>query len=132
VRKLIVIYILLLSTGVILLLLGLSSEKPMQAGILIAGGIIVLGLSAAKVASLLTRKQADEEGDKIEWHDERNIVIREKAAWYAGMTLIAAMSVSGFVLVMANQFVGASVIAGLLILYSISIIVFSAYFGKKL
>lgn len=131
-RKLIVIYILLLSTGVILLLLGLSSEKPMQAGILIAGGIIVLGLSAAKVASLLTRKQADEEGDKIEWHDERNIVIREKAAWYAGMTLIAAMSVSGFVLVMANQFVGASVIAGLLILYSISIIVFSAYFGKKL
>jgi len=48
------------------------------------------------------------------------------------MTLIAAMSVSAFILIMANQLVGACVIAGLLLLYSLSIIVFSAYFSKKL
>jgi hypothetical protein len=132
VRKRIGIYVLISTTGIILLLLGLFSEIPIQTGILVSAGIIVLGFSAAKIAPLLTRKEADREGDRIEWHDERNIVIREKAAWYAGMTLIAAMSVSAFVLVMANQLIGAYVIAGLLLLYSLSIIVFSAYFNKKL
>ena len=82
-------------------------------------------------APLLTSKEADKESSVIEWHDERNIVIREKASWYAGMTTIAAMSVSSFVLVMANQLAGACVIAGLLLLYSLSIIVLSACFGKK-
>lgn len=121
------IYVLLSSTGMILLLLGLFSEKPMQSGILATVGIIVLGISAAKVAPLLARKEVDEEGSKIEWQDERNTVIREKAAWYSGMTLIVAMSVSAFVLVLADQ-----LIVGLLLLYSLSIIAFSAYFRKKL
>jgi hypothetical protein len=48
------------------------------------------------------------------------------------MTLIIAMGVSAFVLVLADQLVGACVIAGLLLLYSLSIMVFSAYFSKKL
>ena len=126
------IYVLLSLIGIILLILGLFSKKPMQTGIPATIGIIVLGLSAAKVARLLTGKEAGDEADKIEWHDERNIIIREKATWYAGMTLIAAMSVSAFILIMANQLVGACVIAGLLLLYSLSIIVFSAYFSKKL
>ncbi len=126
------IYVLLSLIGIILLILGLFSKKPMQTGIPATIGIIVLGLSAAKVARLLTGKEAGDEADKIEWHDERNIMIREKATWYAGMTLIAAMSVSAFILIMANQLVGACVIAGLLLLYSLSIIVFSAYFSKKL
>ena len=116
-KKRIGIYALLLLTGMILLLVGLYSGKPLLSGILVATGIIVLGLSATKAAPLLARKEADKEGDKIEWHDERNIVIREKAAWYAGMILIVAMSVSSFVLVMANQLAGACVIAGLLLLY---------------
>jgi len=132
VRKRIGIYALLSATGIILLLLGFFSESPIQFGILVSAGIIVLGFSATKGAPLLTSKQADKESDKIEWHDERNIVIREKAAWYAGLTTIAAASVSAFVLVMANQLVGACVIAGLLLLYSLSIILFSAYFSKKL
>jgi len=110
----------------------LFSEKPMQSGILATVGIIVLGISAAKVAPLLARKEVDEEGSKIEWQDERNTVIREKAAWYSGMTLIVAMSVSAFVLVLADQLIGACVIVGLLLLYSLSIIAFSAYFRKKL
>ncbi|MGI6622393.1 MAG: DUF2178 domain-containing protein [Clostridiaceae bacterium] len=131
-KKRIGIYVFLLSSGIILLLLGFLLEKPVQAGILTAIGVIVLGFSAAKAAPLLTKKEADKDGDKIEWHDERNIVIREKAAWYAGMISIAAMSVSAFVLVITNQLVGAYVIAGLLLLYSLSIIVFSAYFSKKL
>lgn len=126
------IYVLLSSTGMILLLLGLFSEKPMQSGILATVGIIVLGISAAKAALLLARKEADEEGSKIEWRDERNTVIREKAAWFSGMTLITAMSVSAFVLVLADQLIGAYAIAGLLLLYSLSIIAFSAYFSKKL
>jgi hypothetical protein len=132
VRKRIGIYALLSSTGLVLLLLGLFSENPMQTGILVSVGMIILGFSAAKGAPLLTSKEADKESNMIEWHDERNIVIREKAAWYAGMTTIAAMSVSAFVLVLANQLVGACVIAGLLLLYSLSIILFSAYFSKKL
>jgi len=132
VRKRIGIYALLLSTGILLLLLGLFSENPMQAGILVSIGIIALGFSVAKGAPLLTSKEADKESNIIEWHDERNIVIREKASWYAGMTTIAAMSVSAFVLVMTDQLVGACVIAGLLLLYSLSIILFSAYFSKKL
>jgi uncharacterized membrane protein YiaA len=131
VKKRIGIYALLLLTGMILLLVGLYSGKPLLSGILVATGIIVLGLAATKAAPLLARKEVDKEGDKIEWHDERNIVIREKAAWYAGIILIAAMSVSSFVLVMANQLAGACVIAGLLLLYSLSIIVLSACFSKK-
>jgi heme O synthase-like polyprenyltransferase len=132
VRKYIGIYVLLLSIGIILLLLGLFSEKPMQTGILTAVGIIVLGFSAAKAAPLLARKKVDEQSSKIEWRDERNTVIREKAAWYAGMILIAAMSVSAFILVLADQLAGACVIAGLLLLYSLGIMAFTAYFSKKL
>lgn len=131
-KKHIGIYALVLLTGMTLLLVGLYSSKSLLSGILVASGVIVLGLSATKAAPLFARKEADKEGDKIEWYDERNIAIREKAAWYAGMILIAAMSVSSFVLVMANQLAGACVIAGLLLLYSISIIVLSAYFSKKL
>ena len=131
-KKRIGIYVLLLLTGMILLLVGLYAGKPLLSAILVATGIIVLGLAATKAAPLLARKEVDKEGDKIEWHDERNIVIREKAAWYAGMTTIAAMSISAFVLVIVNQLIGAYVIAGLLLLYSLSIIVFSAYFSKKL
>lgn len=131
-RKRIGIYVLLSLTGMILLLLGLSADKPMLSSILAAVGIIVLGLSAVKAAPLLARREVDEEGNKIEWQDERNMVIREKAAWYAGMTLIVAMSVSAFALVLADQLTGAWVIAGLLLLYSLSIVVFSAYFSKKL
>jgi hypothetical protein len=104
----------------------------MQTGILTAAGIIVLGLSAAKAAPLLTRKKADEENNKIEWRDERNTLIREKAAWYTGIILIGAMSVSAFVLVLADQLIGACVIVGLLLLYSLSIMIFPAYFRKKL
>ena len=59
-----------------------------------------------------------------------NTVIREKAL-ISGMTLIVAMSVSAFVLV-ADQLIGAYVIAGLLLLYSLSIIAFSAYFSKAI
>jgi hypothetical protein len=132
VRRRIGINVSLSMAGLILLLLGLFSESPIQTGILVSAGVIALGFSAAKGALLLTSKEADKESNKIEWHDERNIVIREKAAWYAGMTTIAAASVSAFVLVMANQLVGACVIAGLLLLYSLSIILFSVYFSKKL
>jgi hypothetical protein len=82
VRKRIGIYVLLSSTGIILLLLGLFLKKPMQTGILAVIGIIILGLSATKAAALLARKKVDEESSKIEWRDERNTVIREKAAWY--------------------------------------------------
>ncbi len=131
-RKLIVIYVLLSSAGLLLLLLGLFSENPVQTGILVSAGIIVLGFSAAKGAPLLTSKEADKESNIIEWRDERNIVIREKASWYASMTTIAAMSVSAFVLVLTDQIIGACVIAGLLLLYSLSIMLFSAYFSKKL
>lgn len=131
-RKRIVIYVLLSSAGLLLLLLGLFSENPVQTGILVSAGIIVLGFSAAKSAPLLTSKEADKESSIIEWRDERNIVIREKASWYASMTTIAAMSVSAFVLVLTDQIIGACVIAGLLLLYSLSIMLFSAYFSKKL
>jgi len=67
---------------------------------------------------------------QIEWRDERNTVIREKTTWFSGMILITAMSVSAFVLVLADQLIGAYVIADLL--YSLSIIAFLAYFIKKL
>jgi uncharacterized membrane protein YwaF len=53
VRKSIGIYVLLSLTAIILLLLGLFLEKPMQTGILAAVGIIVLGFSAAKAVPLL-------------------------------------------------------------------------------
>lgn len=56
-RKLIVIYVLLSSAGLLLLLLGLFSENPVQTGILVSAGIIVLGFSAAKGAPLLTSKK---------------------------------------------------------------------------
>lgn len=131
-RKRIGICILLSSLGIILLLLELFLELPLQTGILALAGIIILGLSVAKLAQLLIRKEAVDESNKIEWCDERNIMIREKAAWYAGIISIISMSVSAFVLLLAEQLVGACVIAGLLLLYSLSIIVFSAYFNKKL
>jgi len=125
-------YVLLLPAGMFLLLFGLFLENHVLSGVLAGVGTIVLGLSAAKAVPVLSRRDAEGDGEKIEWQDERNMVIREKAAWYAGMIIIAAMSVSALVLALTDQIVGACVIAGLLLLYSLSIIVFSTYFSKKL
>ena len=72
------IYVLLSSAGLLLLLLGLFSEDPVQTGILVSG-IIVLGSPAG--APLLTSK-ADKESSAIEWHDGRNIVMRESILVY--------------------------------------------------
>lgn len=131
-RKRIGIYILPSLTGMIILLLGLSLGNSMLFSLLVVVGIIVLGLSASMSAPLLARKEVDQVGSKIEWRDERNTVIREKASWCAGMILIVAMSGSALALVLTDQLIGACVIAGLLLLYSLSIMVFSTYFSKKL
>lgn len=127
-----IIIVLFLPVGMLLLLFGLYTENHVLSGVLVGVGTIVLGLSAAKAVPILVRKEAEGERSKIEWHDERNKVIREKASWYAGIVTIGAMSVSALVLALADQIIGACVIAGLLLLYSVSIIVFSAYFSKKL
>lgn len=131
-KKRLGIYILFLSTGIILLLSGLFSKKPMLSDTLATMGIIILGFSAANIAPLLAQKQVYGDVSNIEWRDERNIVIREKADWYAGMTLIVVMCVIAFVLLLIDQLVGACIMAGLLLLYSLSIIIFSFYFSKKL
>ncbi len=131
-KKRILIYILLLSAGALLLLLGLFAERPVLSGILTGVGTIVLGFSAAKAVPLLMEKKAGVKNDKIEWEDERNTAIREKASWYAGLILIAAMSVSSLILALTQRILGACVIAGLLLLYSFSIMILSAYFNRKL
>jgi uncharacterized membrane protein YiaA len=125
-------YILLLPVGMLVLILGLFMESHVLSGALVGVATIVLGLSAAKAVPVLTRKGEERERNKIDWQDERNIVIREKASWYTGMITIAAMSVSALVLALTDQVVGACVIAGLLLLYSVGIMIFSAYFSKKL
>ena len=45
---------------------------------------------------------------------------------------MAAMSIGALALALTDRIVGAYVIAGLLLLYSMCIIIFSAYFSKKL
>lgn len=127
-----IIFVLLLPVGMCLLFFGLFMQNPILSGVLTGAGTIVLGLSAAWAVPVLARKDNAAEQSKIDWRDERNKAIREKASWYTGMITIAAMSVSALVLALIDQLVGAGVIAGLLLLYSVSIIIFSAYFSKKL
>ncbi len=123
---------LLLPVGMCLLLFGLFVETPVLSGALVGAGTIVLGLSAAGAVPILARKDTAARQSKIDWQDERNKAIREKASWYTGMITMAAMSVSALVLALTSRLVGACVIAGLLLLYSLCIIIFSTYFSKKL
>ena len=92
----------------------------------------MLGLSAAKAVPLLAGSGTHQGEGEIGWRDERNIVIREKAACYAGMTSIAAMSIGALALALVDLLVSACIVAGLLLLYSLSIVGFSVYFSKRL
>lgn len=125
-------YALLLPLGMLLLLFGLLGKSPAMSGGLVGAGTVVLGLSAALLVPKLARKESEEDSAKVDWQDERNTVIREKAAWYASMVILAAMSVSALALVLIGQMIGACVIAGLLLLYSLSILAFSSYFSKRM
>lgn len=125
-------YLLLLPAGVLLMILGLSQQAPALSAALIGAGSIVSGLSAALAAPLLARRDSETKESEIAWRDERNAMIREKAAWYAGLVLIAATSVGAFALVLADQLVGACALAGLLLLYSLSLVAASSYLGRKL
>lgn len=107
-------------------------KNHILSGILMWLGTILQGLSAAIAVPMLAQKETSADRNKIDWQDERNKVIREKASWYTGMIIIAAMGVSALALALTNHVVGACVIAGLLLLYSVCIISFSAYFNKKL
>jgi hypothetical protein len=83
VRKRIGIYVLLSSTGIILLLLGLFFRKTYANWYPDCNRNNCTGTFSSEGRSpLLARKKVDEESSKIEWRDERNTVIREKAAWY--------------------------------------------------
>lgn len=126
------LYALLSPVGIGLLMWGLFSENPVMSGVLVGIGTVIMGLSAAKVVPLLSQGNGGNTDMEIEWRDERNKAIREKAAWVSGIILMAVMAVSALLLTLIDQLVGACVIAGLLLLYSVSILVFSAYFSKKL
>lgn len=125
-------FILFLPLGMFLLLCGLFIKNHVLSGALVGIGTIVMGIFAAGAVPLLVQKEGTDAQRRIDWRDERNNTIREKAAWYAGMITMVAMSVSALVLALIDQIVGACVIAGLLLLYSFSILSFSAYFSKRL
>lgn len=127
-----IVFVLFVPGGMFLLFSGLFMEHHVMSGVLVGIGTIVLGLSAAKAVPLLALTEAKQDSDQIDWQDERNMTIREKASWYAGIITIAAMSVSALVLALIDQMIGACVIAGLLLVYSVSIIIFSGYFSSKL
>ncbi|NLK39213.1 MAG: DUF2178 domain-containing protein [Clostridiales bacterium] len=127
-----IIFVLLLPVGMFLLLFGIFAKDSVLSGALVGVGTIVLGLSGAGAVPVLARKDTALEQSKIDWQDERNKAIREKASWYTGIITIVAMGVSALVLTLIDQLVGACVIVGLLLLYSVSIIFFSVYFSKKL
>jgi hypothetical protein len=127
-----IVFVLLIPVGMLLLLSGLFVDNHVLSGALVGAGTIVLGISAAVAMPVLARKDTVGERSKIDWQDERNKLIREKASWYTGMITLAAMSVSALVLALAGQFAGACVVAGLILLYSVCIVIFSAYFNKKL
>ena len=126
------IFVLLLPVGMFSFLFGLFMENHVLSGALVGIGTIRLGLSATGAVPILVRKESTDDPHKINWQDERNMAIREKASWYTGMIIIGAMSVSALLLALTDQIIGACVIAGLLLLYSFSIIFFSTYFSKKL
>ena len=127
-----IVLIIFLSVGIFFFLFGLFIKDHILSGILMWLGTILQGLSAAIAVPLLAQKETSADRNKIDWQDERNKVIREKASWYTGMIIIAAMGVSALALALTNHVVGACVIAGLLLLYSVCVISFSAYFSKKL
>lgn len=120
------------AAGLGLLVCGLLSEHPAVAGLCAGLGIAVLGLAVSRLSQLFALRGAPEDRLRIEWADERNIAIREKAAWMAGNLLIPAMGLSALVLALTDHVVGACVLAGLLLFYSVCILFFSARYAKKL
>jgi hypothetical protein len=127
-----IVFVLLLPVGMLLLLTGFFADNHVLSGALVGAGTIVLGLFAVYAVPVLVRRSTEGKQNKIDWHDERNKLIREKAAWYTGMITLAAMSVSALALALSGQLAGAIVIAGLILQYSVCIIIFSAYFSRKL
>ena len=89
-----IVLIIFLSVGIFFFLFGLFIKDHILSGILMWLGTILQGLSAAIAVPLLAQKETSADRNKIDWQDERNKVIREKASWYTGMIIIAAMGVS--------------------------------------
>lgn len=119
------------AASLILLACGFLAERPEVAGVCVGLGTAVLGLLVSRLSLWFALRGAPADRFRIEWADERNTAIREKAAWTAGNLLIPAMGLSALALALAGQTVGACVLAGLLLFYSACLLFFSARYAKK-
>lgn len=130
------VYALIMILGAAALIFGLISSKLLDNS-LISGfstglGIVVLSSALTRIATALATSEQKQKELEIELKDERNSAIREKAAWSTCKVLLPTMGVAALALALSNQFIGACVIAGIILVYSVSLAAFSTYYSKRL
>lgn len=129
------IYALVFILGVGIFLFGLFYGKHIDSTVFIGltsgAGIIVFSGALTKMLTAMLPEN-EQKKMEIELKDERNTLIRQKAAWETQKVLIVLMSVGGFVLALSGNIFATCILAGILLVDSICIILFSNYYNKRM
>jgi len=130
------LYLILLVGGILLIAGGLyygKSRGENQLSSVATGiGIAIFGIAIGKLATLLVMTPEGQKKQDIDLKDERNVAIREKAAWKTNNIMITVLSVIGFALVFSDNLFAAILVVCAIMIQSVSIVVYSNYYSKKL
>lgn len=129
------LYVLISIAGTALLVFGLvttSQQSSLVSGLCIGFGIILFSTGLSLTAFGLSATGKEGQKRQVEMQDERNVAIREKAAYRTGQLLLPLMGISGLALALADQLVGACVLAGLLLVNALAFLWFSHHYNQKL
>ena len=130
------LYLILLVIGILLMAGGLyygkSSGENQLSSVATGIGIALFGIAIGKLATLLVMTPEGQKKQDIDLKDERNVAIREKAAWKTNNIMITVLSVIGFALVFSDNLFAAILVVCAIMIQSVSIVVYSNYYSKKL
>ena len=130
------LYLILLVIGILLMAGGLyygkSSGENQLSSVATGIGIVLFGIAIGKLATLLVMTPEGQKKQDIDLKDERNVAIREKAAWKTNNIMITVLSVIGFALVFSDNLFAAILVVCAIMIQSVSIVVYSNYYSKKL
>lgn len=128
-------YAVMLILGVVLLVLAFinaAPEKYLLRAFCISAGIVlsVLGLINIILQFSLSEKKSKQ--NAIEESDERNVLIKGKAANATQTIIVPVIGIACFVLALNGEILGAFFTAGVLIIDSVAMIFFTWYYRRHL
>lgn len=125
----------MLVLGVVLLVLAFINSEPekyLLRAFCISAGVVLTVLSLINLILQFTLSDKKSRQNAIEESDERNMLIKGRAANATQTIMVPVIGIACFVLALKGEILGAFLTAGVLIIDSLAMIFFTWYYGRHL